>query len=200
MLLQRVTLPRRWVTYSEKVFVSYPSPPPKEYLSDGVTPKTYPLHQKNFKHGIEWERWTFRSAGLFHTVYHGEFSHNQSWFKAWVKSLPVWVSFPLLLSMFWTLSYSLLNFRYIGVKPKRFTPEWIAAMKERERAENTNPVSRYMDRRRRERGMHFVLGNVLPYHQYFLWMRNSHDYAVAEEMLARQQADQEANKEEEQQE
>ena len=175
----------RSVTYSEKVFVSYPSPPPKEYLADGQTPKKYPLYQPIYQHGITWERWTYKPAGMFHTVYHGEFSHHQSWFKAWVKSLPVWVAFPLLFTLLWSTASVLLNARNIGVKPKRFTPEWMAAAKERERAENTNPVTRYMDRRRRERGPHFVLGNVLPYHQYFLWMRNSHDYEAAEAMVAR---------------
>jgi hypothetical protein len=176
---------RRAVTYTERVFVNYPPPPPKEYLADGVTPKKYPLIQPVYDHGIHWERWSYVPAGLFHTVYMGEFSRNQSWFKAWMNSLPLWISLPLFLSSVWTTSYVLLNFRNIGVKPKRFTPEWVAAMKERERAENTNPVSRYMDRRRRERGPHFLLGNVLPYHQYFVWMRDSHDYEAAEKLLAR---------------
>jgi hypothetical protein len=189
-LLSRSVGRVRRVTYSEKVFVSYPPPPPKEYLADGVTPKKYPLYQNAYTHGIEWERWTYKPAGLFHTVYYGEFSKSQSWFKAWVKSLPVWVAFPILFTFYWMTSFVLLNARFVGVKPKRFTPEWMAAMKERERAENTNPVTRYMDRRRRERGVHFVLGNVLPFHQYFLWMRNSHDYEAAEKLLARKARDQ----------
>ena len=182
---------QRALTYTERIFVNLPPPPPKEYLADGVTPKKYPLNQAVYDHGIHWERWNHQPAGLFHTVYFGEFSRNQSWFKAWMASLPLWVSFPLFFSVVWVASFILLNFRYIGVKPKRFTPEWVAAMKERERAENTNPVSRYMDRRRRERGPHFILGNVLPYHQYFLWMRDSHDYEAAENLLARKAREEE---------
>lgn len=188
-MLKRST--QRAVTYTERVFVNYPPPPPKEYLADGVTPKKYPLVQSVYDHGIQWERWSYQPAGLFHTVYFGDFSRNQSWFKAWMNSLPTWVSLPLFFSVVWTSSYVLLNIRHIGVKPKRFTPEWVAAMKERERAENTNPVSRYMDRRRRERGPHFVLGNVLPYHQYYVWMRDSHDYEAAEQLLARKAKDEE---------
>jgi len=182
-MLKRTT--RRVVTYSEKTFINMPPPPPKEYLADGVTPKTYPLIQPVYDHGIHWERWTYQPAGLFHTVYFGEFSRNQTWFKAWMGALPLWASFPLFFASCWTFGFLIINVRSIGIKPKRFTPEWMAAAKERERAENTNPVSRYMDRRRRERGPHFVLGNVLPYHQYFLWMRDSHDYEAAEKLLAR---------------
>lgn len=38
-----------------------------------------------------------------------------------------------------------------GIKPKRFTTEWMLANKERERAENSNPMTRYLDRRRKVR-------------------------------------------------
>ena len=182
-------------TYSESIFAGMPPPPPKEFLADGVTPKKYPLIQPVYDHGVKWEQWAYHPAGMFHSVYIGEKSEHLSWFKAWVRSLPVWVAFPVLFCSLWSTAYCLLNFRYIGVKPKRYTPEWINAAKERERAENTNPVTRYMDRRRRERGPHFVLGNVLPFHQYFIWMRNSHDYEAAEAMLARRAKDAEDDEE-----
>merc|ERR1712066_757137 len=63
----------------------------------------------------------------------------------------------------------------IGIKPKRYTIEWIQANKERERIENTNPVTRYLDRRRHERGGTWIAQYHLPWHPYFLWMGDTHD-------------------------
>jgi len=68
------------------------------------------------------------------------------------------------------------NLGSIGIRPKRFTPEWQGMMKERERAENTNPVTRYLDRRRAERGLNLMPSDYYPTHPYFLWMKNSHDW------------------------
>jgi hypothetical protein len=53
-------------------------------------------------------------------------------------------------------------------------------MKERERAENTNAVTRYLDRRYNERGPHYEMANILPCDPYFLWMQNSHDHDYRE--------------------
>lgn len=187
---------KRYKTYSERVVAWSPAPPPKEYLADGVTPKNYPLYQNTYDHGMNWERWTYQPAGMFHTVYAREAAREIPWFKAWVRASPVWFMFPFLFTTIWTFSFFLINARFIGVKPRRYTPEWIAAAKERERAENTNPVTRYLDRRRSERGVHFLLGNIMPYHQYFIWMRNSHDYEAAEKLLARKARDAERDSEE----
>merc|ERR1711862_626647 len=63
----------------------------------------------------------------------------------------------------------------IGIKPKRYTIEWMQANKERERIENTNPVSRYLDRRKYERAGNWLAQYTLPWHPYFIWMRDSHD-------------------------
>merc|ERR1719387_2796773 len=62
----------------------------------------------------------------------------------------------------------------IGIKPKRYTIEWIEATKERERVENTNPVTRYLDRRRAERGSTWIAQYHLPWHPYFMWMNDVH--------------------------
>merc|ERR1719394_1009205 len=63
----------------------------------------------------------------------------------------------------------------IGIKPKRYTIEWMQATKERERQENTNPVTRYLDRRRTERGGTWIAQYTLPWHPYWVWMSTSHD-------------------------
>merc|ERR1719324_1932759 len=68
-----------------------------------------------------------------------------------------------------------LKWNKIGIKPKRYTIEWVAATKERERIENTNPVTRYLDRRREERGGVWIAQYNLPWHPYWMWMSNSHD-------------------------
>eukprot|EP00440_Ansanella_granifera_P013856 gb/GFBE01015055.1/.p1 GENE.gb/GFBE01015055.1/~~gb/GFBE01015055.1/.p1 ORF type:complete len:112 (+),score=24.77 gb/GFBE01015055.1/:1-336(+) len=63
----------------------------------------------------------------------------------------------------------------IGIRPKRYTIEWMQANRERERQENTNPVTRYLDRRRTERGGTWIAQYALPWHPYWLWMHNTHD-------------------------
>merc|ERR1711957_955946 len=63
----------------------------------------------------------------------------------------------------------------IGIKPKRYTIEWMQATKERGSQENTNPVTRYLDRRRTERGGTWIAQYHLPWHPYWMWMPNSHD-------------------------
>ena len=180
---------KRSITYSERVSSSLPAPPPKEFLADGITPKKYPLYQRVYNHGIVFNDWTYKPAGLFHTTYYLHSSSSLSWFKASIKSLPPTIAFPTFFALVWSLGFSLITFPFVNVRPKRYTPEWMDAAKERERAENTNPVSRYLSRRRRERGPHFLLGNVLPYHQYFLWSRDSHDYHAAEEFIQRRSSD-----------
>merc|ERR1712060_460829 len=63
----------------------------------------------------------------------------------------------------------------IGIRPKRYTIEWMNAQRERERIENCNPVTRYLDRRRTERGGTWIAQYNLPWHPYWPWMMNSHD-------------------------
>merc|ERR1712113_1083478 len=66
---------------------------------------------------------------------------------------------------------------YYGDFAQDYPPywEWMQTTKERERQENTNPVTRYLDRRRNERGGTFIAQYHLPWHPYFIWMGNSHD-------------------------
>merc|ERR1712014_352688 len=77
----------------------------------------------------------------------------------------------------WALTTMVIfqNMGSIGIKPKRYTIEWIQATKERERQENCNPVTRYLDRRRAERGGTWVAQYHLPWHPYWMWMSSSHD-------------------------
>merc|ERR1712107_254099 len=42
-------------------------------------------------------------------------------------------------------------------------------------ASRTNPVTRYLDRRREERGGVWIAQYNLPWHPYWMWMSNSHD-------------------------
>jgi hypothetical protein len=160
-------------------FTYYPPAPPREYNADG-TLKTYPLHQPLFDHGFDWEHWNIYPAGVFHTVYIGDFATFSPRHWAWMCAYPTWVGFPLLLFMSIVGMTVLQNAGSIGIRPKRYTEEWVIATKERERVENCNPVTRYLDRRRAERGSHFVIANYLPYHAYFMWMRNSHDWEEKE--------------------
>merc|ERR1719321_1044876 len=89
---------------------------------------------------------------------------------------PPWAGIPVVV-MFGLLTANMIqNLGSIGIRPKRFTPEWQSATKERERAENTNPVTRYLDRRREERGWQFMPSDYYPTHPYFMWMKNSHDW------------------------
>ncbi|KAF4696063.1 hypothetical protein FOZ60_002294 [Perkinsus olseni] len=149
------------------VFMQFPPPPPKEYLADG-TPKTYPLHQPVFDHGYTWEHWYMTNAGVFHTVYYGEFAKDFPWRWGFLAEKPFWVGAPIVVLGVLCLGHIIQTMGQIGVKPKRYTPEWVEATKERERAENTNPVTRYLDRRRAERGPYYLMSNVLPYHPHFL--------------------------------
>lgn len=175
---------QRWNNY----FMHLPPPPPKEYLPDG-TPKKYPLNQPIYNHKYNWEEWHLHPAGVFHTMYLGEFAKDRPWRWAFLRQYPLWVSFPMFFTTMMIIAHILFNFGIVGKKPKRYTVEWMSALKERERAENTNPITRYLDRRRAERGPHFLLSSVLPYHPYFMAMRNSHDYEAAEMLLARREKD-----------
>ncbi|UKK02184.2 Cg8 protein [Theileria orientalis] len=143
-----------------------PPPPPREYNEDG-TPKRYRNARKVYGHKYNWEHWTLRPAGVFHTVLVGEFGRQLNPFLAWCGQFPpLVVGIPATLLVF-VLAFLLQNSFLIGVKPKRYTVEWVNASKERALAENTNPVTRYLDRRRRERGMNWILQNYLPSHPYF---------------------------------
>ena len=76
---------------------------------------------------------------------------------------------------------NIIKFQTIGVKPLRFTPEWVECAKERERQENNNPVTRYLDRRALERGPRLNLSYWCPTDNYFPWMWTTHDHDVREE-------------------
>mmetsp|Transcript_75066 Transcript_75066/g.169973 ORF Transcript_75066/g.169973 Transcript_75066/m.169973 type:complete len:214 (+) Transcript_75066:78-719(+) len=126
-------------------FLHLPPPPPPEFEPDG-SPKKYPLHQPIWDHGYEWEHWALLPAGVFHTVYYGDFAQDYPPYWAWLQKFPMWVVTPYL--VLWALTTMVIfqNMGSIGIKPKRYTIEWIQATKERERLENTNPVTRYLDR------------------------------------------------------
>lgn len=153
--------------------INIPEPPPREYLPNGQ-PKTYRLNQKTYNHKYDWERWTLRPAGVFHTYLYGEFGREHSPLLAWLCQFPMFIAFiPYFLFCF-GLSYMYHHLRYIGIRPKRYTVEWVEANKERERAENSNPVTRYLDRRRKERGPDWILEDFLPSHPYYLHMSKYH--------------------------
>merc|ERR1711862_476030 len=118
-----------------------------EYEPDG-SPKKYPLHQPLWDHGYDWEHWSLIPAGVFHTVYYADFAQDFPPYWAWLQKFPLWVGAPFLILGVFVLSMILQNAGSIGIKPKRYSIEWIQANRERERQENTNPVTRYLDRRR----------------------------------------------------
>lgn len=155
-------------------FLHLPPPPPTELEPDG-TPKKYPLHQPIYDHGYHWEQWHILPAGVFHTVYWGDFAQDFPPYWAWLQQFPFWVVSPFLIV--WALSVMVVvqNSGSIGIKPKRYTIEWMQATRERERQENTNPVTRYLDRRRTERGGTWIAQYHLPWHPYWMWMSGSHD-------------------------
>ncbi|KAK1442858.1 hypothetical protein BgAZ_303760 [Babesia gibsoni] len=143
-----------------------PPPPPREFNADG-TPKKYRNSKHVYNHRWNWEHWTLRPAGVFHTVLVGEFGRQHKPWVAWVLQYPAYVvAVPSVLAVF-TLAFLFQNMMLIGVKPKRYTIEWIEAQQERELAENTNPISRYLDRRRSERGPNWMLRNYMPSHPHF---------------------------------
>ncbi|GFE54759.1 CG8 [Babesia ovis] len=146
-----------------------PPPPPKEFNEDG-TPKRYRNSKAVYKHRFNWEFWTLRPAGVFHTVLVGEFGRQHKPWAAWVLQYPIYVlAIPSVLTIF-SIAFLIQNMMLIGVKPKRYTVEWIEAQKERELAENTNPITRYLDRRRRERGSTWMLRHYMPSHPYYLFL------------------------------
>eukprot|EP00916_Digyalum_oweni_P019817 GHVL01033079.1.p1 GENE.GHVL01033079.1~~GHVL01033079.1.p1 ORF type:complete len:229 (+),score=30.53 GHVL01033079.1:25-711(+) len=149
-----------------------PPPPPKEYNPDG-TPKIYRLNQKTFKHPFQWERWEIKQVGMFHTVYMGRFGIDMGDYFAWLLSFPIWMSCIIMMCISCTISLTLLHLPIIGVLPKHLTEEWMIAVKERDRAENINPVSRYLDRRRAERGSHWIGQDFVPYTKY-IFHANKH--------------------------
>lgn len=161
-------------------FLHLPPPPPPEFEPDG-SPKKYPLHQPIWDHGYDWEHWSLQPAGVFHTVYWGDFAPDYSPYNAHFQQYPIWVGAPWVMFGIFFISNIFQNTGSVGIKPKRYTPEWEEAQKERERAENTNPVTRYLDRRRSERGGHIIAGNYLPYNPYFFYMKGAHDWDLLEE-------------------
>merc|ERR1712137_1043647 len=94
---------------------------------------------------------------------------------AWIQKFPMWCVAPWL--TLWAITFMVIfqNYGGIGIKPKRYTIEWMQATKERERIENCNPVTRYLDRRRAERGSIWLAQYHLPWHPYFMWMNDTHD-------------------------
>ena len=156
-----------------------PPPPPPEFEPDG-TAKKYPLHQPVWDHGYEWEQWALMPAGVFHTVYVGEFAQDMPPYWAWLLSHPKWMVTPVLVGMALCIMVVFQNGGSIGIKPKRYTIEWVEATKERERIENTNPVTRYLDRRRYERSNIWIAQYSLPWHPYWCWMMDAHDPELPE--------------------
>lgn len=157
--------------------------PPREYNPDG-SPKKYVLHQPVFQHGYEWETWGLLPAGVFHTYYAGDFAHEYPLHQACMQNYPTWVAMPFVLGLYMVIITFVFNAGSIGIRPKRYTQEWLVALKERERVENTNPVTRYLDRRRRERGAQFITADYLPYHTYIFWMYNTHDWEEQDRRVA----------------
>ncbi|KAF8821622.1 Cg8 family protein [Cardiosporidium cionae] len=157
--------------------IHIPPPPPREFNSDG-TPKKYRLTQTVYDHKYDWERWSLMPAGVFHTVYYGEFGRDLPPLLAWLLNYPLAISVIPFGIFCYFVSYvissmgciEIVSASDIGVKPKRYTIEWMEASKERDRAENTNPFTRYLDRRRKERGPHWLLEDFMPTHPHFLFI------------------------------
>ncbi|PFH37819.1 Cg8 family protein [Besnoitia besnoiti] len=150
-----------------------PSPPPREYNPDG-SPKVYRLNQISYDHSYDWERWYFVPVGVFHTAYRGVFARDSRPLQAWLLQYHTAViALPaFLLVTFLTFVFSSVGL--YGIRPKRFTIEWMLASKERDRAENSNPCTRYLDRRRKERGPNWIVEDYLPYHPFFMNMSKFH--------------------------
>ena len=131
--------------------------------------------QPMWEHGYDWEHWALQPAGMWHTVYIGDFACDYPPHWAWLQSFPMWVTGPFV--VLWAILFMVVfqNIGSIGIKPKRYTPEWLIANRERERQENTNPITRYLDRRREERGGVWIAQYNLPWHPYWMWMSSSHD-------------------------
>jgi len=115
-------------------------------------------------------------CGVFHTVYYGDLAKDYSPYAAWMQSYPIWVGAPVGLLALLVIMNFIQNAGSIGIKPKRYTMEWIRAEKERERAENSNPVTRYLDRRKAERGWNPLASHYLPQHPFFPYMKDVHDW------------------------
>ncbi|CDJ62436.1 Chromosome II, complete genome, related [Eimeria necatrix] len=142
-----------------------PSPPPREFEPDG-SPKVYRLTQTTYNHKYDWQRWYLAPVGVFHTVYKGQFARDSPAHYAWLLQHNMIVaSVPLLLFSL-TVAFMITTFSLVGIRPKRFTLEWMLANKERERAENSNPMTRYLDRRRKERGSNWLPEKYLLTHPF----------------------------------
>eukprot|EP00922_Rhytidocystis_sp_ex-Travisia-forbesii_P009022 GHVS01013161.1.p1 GENE.GHVS01013161.1~~GHVS01013161.1.p1 ORF type:complete len:241 (-),score=37.39 GHVS01013161.1:231-953(-) len=164
--------------------ISMPAPPPREFNVDG-TPKRYRLNQKIYEHNYTFERWWVHQVGVFHTVYHVDFAQAVPPFRAWLRSFNLTTMVIIKLSYCALIAVAYLFLPLIGIKPKYFTPEWQEAMKERDRAENSNAIQCYLDRRRKERGPHWLgrehwYGSVLEYNT-----RNSHDFEAQQTRAAK---------------
>lgn len=157
--------------------------PPKEFNADGSA-KKYRLNQYFYDHGYTYERWYLQPVGVFHTVYRGEFPQEVHPLWAKMGEYPISLNVVVLFISMTIVSLLLLNARSIGVKPKRYTIEWREAEKERARAENANPCTRYLDRRRKERGPHWIMEDYLPFHLQFWYMKNHHDTELLRERAA----------------
>ncbi|AFZ79163.1 hypothetical protein BEWA_020090 [Theileria equi strain WA] len=179
--LKNISLLRPYIFYYPKSFLGkrgfatlppidyLPPPPPKEFNEDG-TPKRYRNALPVYNHKYNWENWTLKPAGVFHTVLVGEFGRQHKSWVAYILQFPAHImAIPSILVIF-TIAFIIQNAFLIGIKPKRYTIEWINASKERDLAENTNPISRYLDRRRSERGTNWILKNYLPSHPYFVFL------------------------------
>ncbi|CAD7932683.1 unnamed protein product [Amoebophrya sp. A25] len=154
---------------------SVPPLPPLEFERDG-SPRRYPLHQAVYNHGYHWEHWGLKKSGFYHSVYWGDLAVDYDAYQAWLQSLPLWVGIPGIILWAMIMISMGLHGSAIGIKPKRFTIDWVMAAKERERCENGNPITRYLDRRISERGWHIVVGDYIPHHKYFLWMQDAYDH------------------------
>ncbi|XP_952419.1 uncharacterized protein TA12410 [Theileria annulata] len=146
-----------------------PPPPPREFNPDG-TPKKYRNVKPVYNHKYNWEHWTLRPAGVFHTVLVGEFGRQHRAWVAWILQFPTYIAAIPCIFIVFVAAFLIQNSFLIGIKPKRYTIEWINAEKERALAENTNPVTRYLERRRSERGTNWALKNYMPSHPYFLFL------------------------------
>lgn len=93
--------------------IHLPPPPPREFNEDG-TPKKYRNSRPVYNHKYNWEHWTLRPAGVFHTVLVGEFGRQHKKFAAWLLQYPAHITFLPLFVVIFGLSFLIQNVIYIG--------------------------------------------------------------------------------------
>eukprot|EP01068_Selenidium_serpulae_P008859 Selendium_serpulae@DN5085_c0_g1_i1.p1 len=154
-------------------FIDNVQPPPREFNPDG-SPRKYRLNHKIHLHKYNWEDWYVRYEGVYHCIYEAVYAKSFPAWQAWLMQYPMWIQIPIFAGAILSVSLSIVYAHQMGVKPKRYTKEWRERSAELARIENCNPITRYLDRRRRERGINPLVEEYLWTHPYALQMGYNH--------------------------